>query len=312
MKIKFLKLFLILLLFVSEIYALNRTVPIYIGPESVGRASMLIIDQFSTETFYFNPSIINEVKTVEFAYNVSSGNISALSYKFFKNDFGLTIGMFYYPAYHQSRKYNSYLYSLSTSIDIAGLLLGLNLNYDRLSYEQNIGNGFDFSIGIKKTGLFEGRKIDVALAYRKETTLNWKNETYIIEKLPSQISLGTILSENNFDFTFAILYLFPVSKNEFVNVVSPIYDDEIRVSFSFSTILTLLLKFKFNLGYQQIFDHQVNNISKKFIGIGLDFPLKKLILKVGYNSNNIIEKSEEKIENFSIGLSLNLIKEVGK
>lgn len=301
------KLIAILLLFNLSLYGFNRIVPLYIGAGSAAKSGLYLFDNESAETFYFNPAIIDNVRLIEISYNATESKISVLSYKYFKKDFGLVLGFLSYPVISHSLKYDMSLYSLNYSTDIGGLMLGLNLNYNRVSISGNNGSSFDFGIGLKKSGLFEGKRIDVSVSYRKGSDIVWKNETQIIEKTPSQVFLGTMLTSENFDLSIGLNYLFPVNINDNVNVITPDYDEELRLSLGFSTFMSLLIRFKLNIGYTQVFDRQLEEVSKKFLGFGIDLPLKKLKIKFGFNSNNIIEKSSEKIENLSIGLVYNFL-----
>ncbi len=297
------KIFLIIILLCAgSLYSFNRTVPLYFGTDGLSRSSLNISDSSGAESFYFNPAIGDKVKLLDFSYLVSQSKIGSLNYKYFNGNIGVQLGLNYYEAYQNKLKYDNNLYTIASSIDIAGLYSGVSVIYHTISQGDNSGDGIELSVGLKKSGMLSGKRLDIGLSYKKETVINWKNDYNEIKKIPAQILLGTTLIGDGMDFSATVQYLFPVFANQNSNFSIPIYDEEMRVSVSAGFDMKLLLKFKLNLGYKQIFDNQISGVSKKFLGIGAVIPVGKFKIKLGYNSNAILENSEEDISVFSAGI----------
>ncbi len=295
---------ILILLGTFDLYSFNRTIPLYLGTESVGRSSLNIPEGEAVDSFYFNPAIAGDVKILEASYIISKSRFTAIDYRYYKNNFGFQLGINYYQSFKNFQAYDTTLYTIVESVNIGGINLGGNFNYYSLSINDNSGKGWDFSAGIKKSGMIAQKRIDVGLAYRRETKLEWENEYDIIEKLPSQVLAGANLITEDFDFSAGLHYVFPVFINDNANFSKLIYDDELRLSFSTGINVKLRLKFKINLGYQQVFDNKYDDLSKKFIGIGANLPLNRIRIKIAYNSNSILEKTDERIELLCAGAML--------
>jgi len=299
-------IFLVLLIFLSQMnraYSFNRTIPLYMGTEGASRSSLNVPEAESTESLLFNPASIDNSRLIEASYWLSDSQFSGVHFKTRRKDIGIQLGLNFYEITHAAMKYNAMVLSGGINRDITGLNIGYHFSYYGLTRENNKAKAIQHSLGIKKSGLLSGQKINVGLAYHTETGLNWDNEFNIINKLPSQITLGAHLFNKGFDLSTGLHYIMPVSINKNSNYSGLVYDEELRLSFSTGIPLRF---FKLNLGFQQVLDNEISDISKKFLGIGAHIPFKRMTIKLGYNSNNILETTSEKIEQFSMGVMFKL------